>query len=54
MFNYKRHKDALDTSQPFNPESVPGSTGIEKLENIAVIWHINLFLIVHTPMSNQS
>ena len=37
MFNNKRHKYALDLSQPFNPESVPGSTGIEKIENIAQI-----------------
>ena len=49
MFNYKRHKYAIENTQPFNPESVPGSTGVEKLENIADILAEKIGPILDDP-----
>ena len=53
MFNNKRHKYALDLSQPFNPESVPGSTGIEKIERFLLEDEQNFLFRIFNKEKNK-
>jgi hypothetical protein len=49
MFNHKLYKYAIELDQPFNPENVPGATGLEKIQNLAQILADKIGPILDDP-----